>query len=855
MHDVIPARKTAAAFLLPFMLVLASCSGGLEIRKIDLPQNMIPFKDVKKKLDFQLPAGWEQSPVDSVIEKTTLGIRWAAPVGFRKDDRGTLAVWCDQYNSNRNASLHMSDVIKTYAPQSKISVGFEVDSPGSGYLSRAEVLGYNASHVVEGEKKEFFIVTVSKSPTITKMHKECHYMLFGRSASSEYTEEIKADISAIAATLNNTGEGFATPEAPSASDDKVAAAVKAALANIDVNKIARDAVAKADTDFTPAPHDKPVRWQVYASALKYNDLTGLRMVAPNKLLISIDGSNPRLLNTDNGARLWELKTLRYDELELAKSKEKGKAATIKYPSYGYVTVHRDQVIFRADGEGGSKILAVETTTGSKRWSFEVNKSGALNLIPFPAVETLLVIQQNKGECTMTALSLSTGTVIWKTETSYGSGTKEPPAPTSNEDTLWSFYDGVAKISASNGHVEWHRPEILAGKQSPPMQLHDGRLLILDGKNTLHILEAGAGKTLASGKQRDEAVYTNIFPIRDRIYLRGVEKGKAGEPMFFVAAVRSADGKELWADTDRDPSVSNLIDENGFLYFSTPFTVVALDRETGARRFAVRASDIGKSFPVQIRKYGNKIVYIGELVIAAFDAKTGAKVYRHGFDPVNQTAHMDALNESIESTTKFLSWFTGPLSDWDLKSANMSTFFFDQARESQNQSNYHAQEGARLARTANTVGDKTAAYRSDIKYTTATIDSAFSRAQFSAGMAFMTVENIQKGVAEATAADRKRLQELLRVRKLLYAAYVVTQQGDYAYRPAKKSEAVGISVIHLPSGRASYTELTPEYNEFGIFNLVDIEKAVVYHQGGQMVKTGNIQFFDSFFMARPVAIPK
>jgi hypothetical protein len=49
---------------------------------------MVPFKDAEKKLEFQIPAGWEQSPVDPVIEKNTAGIRWAKPVAFSKGDRG-----------------------------------------------------------------------------------------------------------------------------------------------------------------------------------------------------------------------------------------------------------------------------------------------------------------------------------------------------------------------------------------------------------------------------------------------------------------------------------------------------------------------------------------------------------------------------------------------------------------------------------------------------------------------------------------------------------------------------------------------------------------------------------------------
>lgn len=197
-------RQNAAVHLVFSCLILAGCSSAVQVR---LPENMVPFRDAAKKLEFQLPPGWEPAPVDPVIETSTSWIRWAAPAGFRKGDRGMLAVWCDRYDSNRSDTLHMDDVLRTYAPIFEgAGIYFYVDSPGSGYISQPRVFGVKATHVVKGEKKKFLIVTVIKNPPAVKMHRECTYMLFGRSASDEFSEEIKADITAIAATLRNSGE-------------------------------------------------------------------------------------------------------------------------------------------------------------------------------------------------------------------------------------------------------------------------------------------------------------------------------------------------------------------------------------------------------------------------------------------------------------------------------------------------------------------------------------------------------------------------------------------------------------------------------------------------------------------------
>jgi hypothetical protein len=59
---------------------------------------------------------------------------------------------------------------------------------------------------VKGEKKEFLIITITKDTPATQSHKECEYVVFGRSSSNVNNEEVKGDITAIAATLNNSGD-------------------------------------------------------------------------------------------------------------------------------------------------------------------------------------------------------------------------------------------------------------------------------------------------------------------------------------------------------------------------------------------------------------------------------------------------------------------------------------------------------------------------------------------------------------------------------------------------------------------------------------------------------------------------
>jgi outer membrane protein assembly factor BamB len=638
-------------------------------------------------------------------------------------------------------------------------------------------------------------------------------------------------------------------------------------------KASRESITNAKVEanaidlFRFVPHDKSVNWQIEAPVVTaiYNNPQDMKLIAPNRLLLIMDAGwarCPFMIDTDNGVLLW-VKSL----VECSDSIVNNRYCQVETAG---IAVHQDMLLVRIQGDGGTRIVALAMATGEKRWSIDLPRRGEIKLFTSTADELLAAVQQDRQQAIITVLNLSSGALLWRKEIHYGSGAAEPPFPVIIGNDIWQHYDGVARVFSLDGKTVWHRKDILAGTQNPPLQLENDRLYLLDGKNKLYVLDAGTGKTIASAVQRNNVVYTNIYPIGDRIYLRGVEKDNAGSARFFVAAVRDSDGKEVWIDYDIDPSVSNLIDEDGKLYFSTPYTLIALDREAGTRLFNAKASEIGKSFPVQIKKYGDRLVYIGELVIAAYNTRTGAEVYRHGFDPVNQTLHMDALNDAIESTRKYLSYFSGPFSGMDLKDANFSNFFFQQARESQNQSNALAAEASRHARIANRTGSSLEASRYEIKLMQSGISGAFSNAQFSMGMAFMTVENIQRSLAEASAPDRIRLEKLLRMRKLLYRALVGTRQGDYVYRPINEAGTVGISVIHLPSGMMKHTPLTPEKDEVGIYSLVDFEKEVVYHSRIQkskkeivedsIIEKGkkirySINDDKGFFVSSPIAIPK
>jgi hypothetical protein len=115
------------------------------------------------------------------------------------------------------------------------------------------------------------------------------------------------------------------------------------------------------------------------------------------------------------------------------------------------------------------------------------------------------------------------------------------------------------------------------------------------------------------------------------------------------------------------------------------------------------------------------------------------------------------------------------------------------------------------------------------------------------------------------------QELFR--SSILWAYGMGETADYVFRPNlvrrnAEDAYVTLSVIHLSDGRRKDTVLSPQYLGYGLWNLLDLEKGVVYHNGIGMdpahyhysaARTlypyGKVQTLENYLIAAPLAIPR
>lgn len=186
---------------LMLLLVCAGCvalgynpkAQGLRVDKVELPKDMTAYKD--DRMSFLVPPGWTPAKPDPPFAEETWQPSTAQAV-FQKGDRGIVKIWCFTYNSDPYVLYR---IVANYAPMNEHIKTIRVKASSSG--EDPHIWVWKATHVQKGEKKEFAIFAAEKSPPFLDFSGCSGYMLFGRSTSSEFTEEIEKDIIVIVHTF------------------------------------------------------------------------------------------------------------------------------------------------------------------------------------------------------------------------------------------------------------------------------------------------------------------------------------------------------------------------------------------------------------------------------------------------------------------------------------------------------------------------------------------------------------------------------------------------------------------------------------------------------------------------------
>jgi outer membrane protein assembly factor BamB len=591
-----------------------------------------------------------------------------------------------------------------------------------------------------------------------------------------------------------------------------------------------------------------VRWKIPLGPALVEDMI---MVAPGRMLVGLRKDFTELSNMDyllvdirTGDVIW-----RFD-----RKKEKGRFTPILLTETSFS--------FRVSEEKKVKLITLDAVSGTKKLSIEF-KDKDTRLLPIVNNSQVLAVQTKEKTTHLSAINIVDGSVAWEREitselTFEGSG-----GFVLQVDYLWQYRNGLEKISLDDGKTVWDREDLMVSPDVKP-QFDGGELFFVNDFHQLICLEEGTGEELRALDLPEDVVISDIYPTEDRIYVRGISPvslGSSKDEAYRLVSIERSGPSHLWQFSDEEANISNIIVRDGRLYFATPTSVVCLNAENGREIFTSVATNMGWFFPVRIRSYPDRIVFIGELMIAAFDPVTGRQLFSHGMSPVSNEADLASLDAAIPRIKADLESLAGYKPDFG------ASFAHAQYKNYQNLTRYHEQQ----ARHADFMNNKFGRdrhefmrdYYKDRQRTQAFCDLTLTVAETVAAF----VHNARKKGVEATVER----QELLR--KSILSQYSQAEWGDWIYRPNKKwasasDDFVGVSIVHLPTGKHHYSYLSPTYLSYGLWNYIDLEEGLIIHHGigmdpsdytysdtHRLFPWGKIKTIENFLIGMSIEIPQ
>ncbi len=550
---------------------------------------------------------------------------------------------------------------------------------------------------------------------------------------------------------------------------------------------------------------KPL-WQIPLGPALVEDMI---LLGPDRLLVGLRKDFPGLPNLDymlvdtaRGNIIWRF----------SRDKVKGE--------YDTLLVLQDLLLFRVEDKKTATLLALDPGTGKPKWTV-AKKGEDVSFIPLVAAGSVLAVGPGPGAIELAAIDLETGREGWKKAIAAPWEADLPQPLPIGEDVL-VFYDGLQRLSARDGRTIYARPELTFDAASPPPQLEGDILWIVDAENRLSALDPASGETRWAVPLPARDVYTQIYPLGDRLYLRGIDDSSSPQ----IVRLDPKDGHVLWAHRCRETSVSNLIDSEGLLYYGTPGLLAAVRTEDGKEAFSVQVTTTGRAFPIRLRKVGDRIIYTGELVVAAYDAKSGKLAFKHGMTPGSEELHLNGLDaadpnlkEALQEAKK-----AGP---GDKEAGRVISLATSESRRYQNLARTYADRSYSAARSGDVWGSTTNSMKSTFAAHEASLQ-AMTAAAISITNLAMMYRQVLYARSIKTFIERQSL-----FRKSILASYAQAETEEYVYRPHlvyrdPADTFSALSVVHLPTGKRAETILSPHYLSYGLWQLVDFEKGVVYH---------------------------
>jgi outer membrane protein assembly factor BamB len=522
----------------------------------------------------------------------------------------------------------------------------------------------------------------------------------------------------------------------------------------------------------------------------------------------------------------------------------------------------DVVVVRTVTDAGTRYEARQTITGGLLWSQSFTADDA-SLIPLRGGDHLLLTRHAGTTASVAELDARSGNEGWRHDFALGdppdgSGTLGRPT----EEGIYLLGKRLTLLATASGEVIWQQ-EALADCSLVEPDPARGVLFALDKANRLFKIESGTGRVVWQVMLDSTADITHIAPDATHLFLRGEDSGFA-DARYFLVALDPASGKEAWRHHSSEPLLSNLLVHSGFLYAASPSSVVSLNETDGALGFHKKLSTADSLFPITLRRFGEKIVYVGELNVIALDARSGDVIYSRGFTPVSHEAELAALDAAVARENRRIR--PAPSRNTGI---SYTALMHERARQYQAASNhFHRLADAKYY---DSLVGRGSIYEARAARVSADLNATFSEVSNSIANMYMVMDNLERLENQYREMWDKAARELyekrLVLRNSIINAYPMMQTRDYVYRPHRDLRSdgngfIGVSVVHLPTGSVTHTNTSVPYRDYGLWTLVDPERGIVYQQGLGLdpnefifsTRNGE-QAARSFFIAQPIELPR
>ncbi len=479
----------------------------------------------------------------------------------------------------------------------------------------------------------------------------------------------------------------------------------------------------------------------------------------------------------------------------------------------------DRLIFQIEDAGSTRVLAVGKDSGARVWERDFSGTRRWTQLITDA-GAILVAASAAENCDLTLMEAASGATLWSARTAMVKDALGSP-PLVVGGSVWTFFGKLTRHSLGTGKPEQLAVDASVGSWPAHPVAHGGCLYLLDPARRLVALTLAEGKPIWESPLPEDLFPTSVFATEASIFVRArtLDDGHA------VIALDRTTGVRRWLASRPDATVSNLIEHDGIVHVATPKALVALDSASGRAVYEREVSATGRAFPVHLLRFGDVVVFVGELVVAGFDAKSGRQIYRHGIDPLGEFAHLNGLDASIpqledeaksivrggSETKSLLPYQMGELERYQA----LSTNFASEASRAYSRGDYFSQNIASMKASFARHNAQMAAMRQ------------FASAAMSVSVVLLKMRDRLR--VEATI-DRQKL-----FRRSIVLAHIASEAGPWVFRPDRRfgdaqNDFVTGSVIHMPSGRRRETVLSPAYLAHGLWNAVDFERGIVYHAG-------------------------